>query len=270
MKKEIRLGIIAGSGEIPEYICRKAKKEGAACFVAGVGNKFSQQIKKQADLFESFEVKDFLNLLSWFKDHRVSKVVLAGKVKHRIIYSRADFPLPLSFLLEGTKNRNPDEILRAVFDYIENLGIEVMDPSGFLSDLFCEPGVLTRNPVSAEINDEIKYGWSIARKMADLEVGQTVVIKNKAVVAVEGMEGTDQTIIRAGSIAGKGCVVLKAARTHQDARIDQPAVGLRTIKSLKRARCSALCIEAGKVLFLNKQKALNLAEENNISIIAKN
>ncbi len=269
MKREKRLGIVAGSGGIPLYICRKAKEEGYACIAAGIHGESDERVAEPADSYASFEVKDFLSIVSFFKKNDVRQIIFAGKVRHRDIYSEGSYPLLLSSFMKKTKSRNPDEIVRAVFDYIESQGIEVLDPSRFLSDFFCEQGVLTKEKASPAVKEDIDYGWPIAKQMADLEIGQAVVIKDKAVVAVEGMEGTDETIIRGGVLGGNGCVVLKVARTHQDIRIDQPAVGLTTVQSLKRAGCSALCIEAEKVLFMNKDKALKLAEQNGITIISR-
>ena len=269
MKREKRLGIVAGSGGIPLYICRKAKEEGYACIAAGIHGESDERVAEPADSYASFEVKDFLSIVSFFKKNDVRQIIFAGKVRHRDIYSEGSYPLFFSSFMKKTKSRNPDEIVRAVFDYIESQGIEVLDPSRFLSDFFCEQGVLTKEKASTAVKEDIDYGWPIAKQMADLEIGQAVVIKDKAVVAVEGMEGTDETIIRGGVLGGNGCVVLKVARTHQDIRIDQPAVGLTTVQSLKRAGCSALCIEAEKVLFMNKDKALKLAEQNGITIISR-
>jgi UDP-2,3-diacylglucosamine hydrolase len=269
VSQQKRLGVIAGSGEIPLYVCSRAKQDGYTCIVVGIQDEFNKRIKNQADMFVSRNVKDFLEIILFFKEKNVNKILLAGKIRHQNMYPKEAFPPKLSSLLEGTKDRSPEEITRAVFHYIENQGIKIMDPSLFLSGFFCEEGILTRKSLSPVLKGDIDYGWPVAKQIADLDIGQTVVIKNKAVVAVEGMEGTDRTIIRGGSIAGKGCVVIKVARSHQDIKIDQPAVGLRTIQSLKKARCSALCIEAHKVLFIDKEKALNHAEQNGISIIAR-
>lgn len=269
MNEKKKLGIIAGSGEIPLHVCRKAKKNKYRCIVAGIRGEFNQKIRKLADFFVPFDMKDFLKLISFFKKEGVSECVFAGKIRHTKIYSKEISDSSLSSLLERTKTRSPDGIVKAVFDYVETQGIKVKDSTRFLSGLFCKPGVLTKQKVSPIIKEEIEHGWPIAKRVADLEIGQTVMIKDRAVVAVEGMEGTDMTIARGGSLAGKGSVVIKVARTSQDIRIDQPAVGLRTVKRLKKSGCSALCIEAGKVLFLDKEKALKTAEKYGISIIAK-
>jgi DUF1009 family protein len=271
VSEEIKLGVIAGSGEIPIHICQRAKKEGYSCVVAGIKGDQDPKLKQVADVFAQFEVNDLMGLLSWLQQNGVNQVVLAGKVKHKVIYSKNTFFPLMSSLLEWTGNRNPEQIIKAVFDYIERQGIKVMNPARFIPDFFCEQeGVLTKKKMPSGLKQEFEYGWPVVKQIADLDIGQTLVIKNKAVVAVEGMEGTDRAIQRGGDIAGPGCVVLKAARTHQDPRIDQPTVGLKTVQTLKQAGCSALCIQAKKVLFLDKRESLKLAEDTGITIIAKN
>ncbi|MBD3413460.1 MAG: DUF1009 domain-containing protein [Candidatus Aminicenantes bacterium] len=269
MSREKKLGVIAGSGEIPFYICQRAKKEGYDCVVAGIQGESDPKLKEFSDEYGLFEVKDFMRLVSWLQGNGVNQLVLAGKVRHTVIYSKESFSPLLLSLMERPANRSPEEMIKAVFAYLESQGIKVMDPSQFVSDLFCHQGVLSGKKVPSFIKEEIGYGWPIARQIADLDIGQTVVVKDQAVVAVEAMEGTDRVIQRGGSVAGPGCVVLKAARTHQDPRIDQPTVGLKTIQSLIQARCSALCIQARKVLFLDKSKGLELADKKGLSIIVK-
>ena len=142
-------------------------------------------------------------------------------------------------------------------------------PSPFLATVFCDAGLLTEAKPKEGLKADMEFGWTAARKIADLDIGQTVVVKDKAVVAVEGMEGTDEAIKRGGLLAGEGTTVVKVSRTHQDPRVDLPAVGLNTIKSMLEARSAALCVEANRVAFFQRQDALALANANNIVILAK-
>ena len=139
----------------------------------------------------------------------------------------------------------------------------------FIESLVCLPGVLTTKKPSSKIRGDIDFGWGIARKLADIEIGQTIVVKEKAVVAVEGMEGTDAAIKRGGMLAGEDTVVIKICRTHQDPRIDLPAVGIHTLNALVAARSRALCLEAKKMPFFQKEESLALANAHGITIIAK-
>jgi DUF1009 family protein len=154
-------------------------------------------------------------------------------------------------------------------DYLAGQGIETVDPLQFLAKAFCAEGVLTDEQPTAWILSDIQYGWPVARKLADADIGQSVLVKHHAVVAVEGIEGTDAAVERAGRLAGAGCVLIKVGRTRQDPRIDLPAVGLETIKSLAKAKAGALCFEADRMPFFHRRQSTALADRNHICIIAK-
>ncbi len=144
-----------------------------------------------------------------------------------------------------------------------------MDPTSFVASSFCQEGVLTKTKPSPAAEEDIEFDFKIAKNIADLDIGQTVIVKDKAVVAVEGMEGTDEAIKRGGRLAGEETVVVKVSRSFQDARVDLPAVGLNTVKSLVEARSGSLCIEAQSIPFFQKEKAISLADAHRISIIVK-
>ncbi|MFQ5722834.1 MAG: LpxI family protein, partial [Candidatus Aminicenantales bacterium] len=167
------------------------------------------------------------------------------------------------------KLRSPAVLLKAIIDYLEQEGLEIKSPMFLLSSLVCKEGTLTVTKPSPAVEEDIAFGWKVARQVADLDIGQTVVVKDRAVVAVEGMEGTDKTIKRAGRLAGQGTVVVKVARTQQDARVDLPAVGLKTLEAMAEAGSQALCFEAEIMPFFQKEKAIKLADIHHISIIAK-
>jgi hypothetical protein len=148
-------------------------------------------------------------------------------------------------------------------------GITIVDPTPYIASAHCEEGVLTEAKPSRNTQEDILFGWDIAKRLADLDIGQTVIIKGKAVVAVEGMEGTDEAIERAGQLAGEGIVVVKVSRSSQDPRIDLPAVGLGTVKNLIHVGGQALGFEAQKIPFFQKEEAISLANAHGVSIIAK-
>ncbi|MBN1222376.1 MAG: LpxI family protein, partial [Candidatus Aminicenantes bacterium] len=160
-------------------------------------------------------------------------------------------------------------LIKTVIGLLEAQGITVLDPSPFLASAFCGEGLLSNRKMTGELETDIDFGWKIARRAADLDIGQTIIVKDRAVVAVEGMEGTDDAIERGGLLAGLGTTVIKVSRTHQDPRIDLPAVGLNTIKAMVTAGCAALCIEADRVPLFQKEEALALADAHNIVILAK-
>ena len=264
-----RIGIIAGSGEFPLLVLREAQKSGYFSVVAGIKGEAKAGLQDKADEFEWIEVDDILKLISYFKKNEVNEAIFAGKVDPRIIYNKEKFSNSSSWLLAQAKDKRPVSIIEAIIDFMAQEGIEIKDPSMFISSCFCQEGVLTKTQPAADVEEDIAFGWEIARAIADLDIGQTVVVKNKAIVALEGMEGTDEAVERGGRLAGEGTVVVKVSRSSQDARVDLPAVGLSTVRGLIKAKSKALCFEAGKMPFFQKDEAISLADTNKISIIVK-
>ncbi len=264
-----RIGIIAGSGEFPLLVLHEAQKSGYFSVVAGIKEEAEAGLQEEADEFEWIDVNDVLKLISYFKKNRVNEAIFAGKVDPRVIYNKEKFNSSPLLLLAQVKDKRPSSIINAIIDFMAKEGIEIKDPSAFISSYFCQEGVLTETQPSPDIEEDIAFGWEIAKAIADLDIGQTVVVKNKAIVALEGMEGTDEAIERGGRLAEEGTVVVKVSRSSQDARIDLPAIGLRTVESLVKAGSNALCIEAEKMPFFQKDKAISMANTNGISIVAK-
>lgn len=264
-----RIGIIAGSGEFPLLVLQEAQKSGYFSVVAGIKEEAEAGLQAEADEFEWIEVSDVLRLIAFFKRNGVNEAIFAGKVDPRVIYNKKELNSSSLSLLAQIKDKRPTSIINAIIGFMAKEGIEIKDPSVFISSYFCQEGVLTETQPSYDVEEDIVFGWEIARAIADLDIGQTVVVKNNAIVALEGMEGTDEAIERGGKLAGEGTVVVKVSRSSQDARIDLPAVGLRTVESLVRAGSNALCIEAGTMPFFQKDKAISVANANGISIVAK-
>ncbi len=242
---------------------------GYSCIVAGIKKEAETDLKNLVDIFEWVDVGDILNLISFFKKNGVKEVVFAGKVDHRKIFNKEEFnKISRSFLAQG-KDSSPTSVLKTIIDYMAKEGIKIMDPTSFIASSFCQESVLTKTKPPPTVEEDIEFGFKIAKNIADLDIGQTVIVKDKAVVAVEGMEGTDEAIKRGGRLAGEETVVVKVSRSFQDARMDLPAVGLNTVKSLVEARCRALCIEAQSIPFFQKEEAISLADAHRISIVVK-
>lgn len=260
-----QLGIIAGSGAFPLLILEEAQNLGYTCLVAAIKGAAERSLQEKAQILEWFDVDEISQVVAFFKKSGVQEVVLSGKIDHRLIYKKKN--LSQDFL--PLEDRTPTTLLKAAIEYMAHEGIKIKNPMVFLSSLLCEEGLLTKTEPSAGVEEDIAFGWKIAKSLADLEIGQAVIIKERAVVAVEGMEGTDALIERGGQLAGEGTVVIKVARTRQDFRIDLPAIGLDTVKILIRAGCRALCFEAKKMPFFQKTRAISLADAHKISIIAR-
>jgi DUF1009 family protein len=261
-----RIGVIAGSGEFPFLLLAEAQKMGYSCVVAGIKEEAETGLRNKVDIFEWVDVGD---ILSFFKKNGVKEAVFAGKIDHRKIFDKEKFNEDSRRLLAQSKDRGAAAVLKTIIDFMDKKGIQIMDPTLFIASSFCQEGVLTKTEPSSDAEEDIEFGFKIAKNIADLDIGQTVIIKDKTVVAVEGMEGTEEAIRRGGRLAGEETVVVKVSRSFQDARVDLPAVGLDTVKSLVEARSKALCFEAQSMPFFQKEEAISLADAHRISIIVK-
>ena len=266
---EPRLGVIAGSGEFPIHVCQEAQGKGYLCVVAGIKGEAENILEGNVENFVWFDIHEFGNLIAFFKKNQISEAVFAGKIDHRTIYKSEELGETLPLVLGRGKDWTPTTLIQAAIQIFSTQGIIIKDPTPFIASAFCDKGILTETKPSLQMEEEILFGWDIARKLADLDIGQTVIVKGKAIVAVEGIEGTDEAIQRAGELAGKGIVVVKVSRSSQDPRIDLPAVGLETVKSLIHAGAQGLGFEARKIPFFQKKEAISLADSHGIAIFAK-
>jgi DUF1009 family protein len=264
-----RLGVIAGSGEFPIHLYGEARNLGYDCVVAGIKGEADPSLAETVGVLEWFDIQDFEKLIAFFRKNGVSEAVFAGKIDHRLIYKNETLSKILPSLLGKGTDSSPSALIQTAIKIFSSQGVSIKDPTPYIASAFCEPGVLTKAQPRAEAEEDIRFGWEIARRLADWDIGQTVIVKRKAVVAVEGIEGTDEAIRRAGHLAGDGIVVIKVSRSEQDPRIDLPAVGLNSVKSLIQAGGQTLCFEAQKVPFFQKAEAIALADSHGVSIVAK-
>lgn len=264
-----RIGIIAGSGEFPVMAVSEIRKRGDECIVAAVRGEADPRVIEGAAASEWVEPGWVSRVVSFFRENGVAEVVMAGKIDLRNTFRPAVLDESALHLLTSAKERTPAAILQAFIDFMARQGVEIINPSFLLEPFFCRAGLLTRQGHSSEVGEDINFGLKIARKVADLEIGQTVAVKQRTIVAVEGLEGTDETLRRAGELAGSGIVAVKVGRTCQDMRIDVPAVGLKTVETLVRAGAAALCVEAEKVAFFQREEAVCLAEAHHLTIVAR-
>lgn len=264
-----RIGLIAGAGAFPLLALAEARKQGYACVVAALRGDARREIGAGAEAIEWFAAAELGRLIAYFKAKDIRRVLMAGKFDPRSVFSGETPDASAQALLAKAPDRTPSGLIGALIEILSAEGLSVIDPGAWLAPYFCPPGNLTAAAPTAGVLADIEFGWTRARRIADEDIGQTLVVKDRAVVAVEGLEGTDETIKRAGRLAGAGIVVLKAARTGQDMRIDVPAVGAETLRSLIRVGAAALCFEAGRVAFFDRDEALALAEANRIAVLAR-
>ena len=264
-----KLGLIAGNGKFPILFAREARAQGYHLIAAGVQGDTSFLLKFFVDHLETFSVGELKKLFEYLKSRGIRRAIMAGQVNPENLFEKG-VQLDDDFrrLFEAIKDRKADTIFGAVADKLKENGIELLDSTFLLKKHMAPKGTLTkRGPTESELAD-VLFGREIAKSMGGLDVGQTVVIKEKAIVAIEAMEGTDRTIARGGDIAREGAVVVKMSKPQQDPRFDVPVIGPRTLKTMIRSNAKCLAIEAGKTIIIDYDKVVQLANKHHICIVA--
>jgi DUF1009 family protein len=270
-----KLGLIAGSGNFPLMLAKEAKKNGYAVYTVDLLNTKDPRLKLLSSETKHIKMGRLSTIINYFKSRNIEKVVAAGFVKHASVFDIIP-DLRLAKVLTSIKDKKAESIFKAVTTEFAKDAIEFTDPTPLLEKHFAKEGVLTETKPNKQQKSDIKMGWFSAKKIAELDIGLTAVVAQGTVIAVEAMEGTDKCILRAGEIyklavsenkKPLGLTVVKVARPNQDMRFDLPVVGENTIKTMIKSGASVLAVEAGKTLFLESEKALELADQNKISVI---
>jgi len=262
-----RLGLIAGEGAFPLLIARAARDFAVPVTAFGLRGVTPPELESEVNNMHWLEMGQFDRLIRLFHEDGISKTIMAGRIKHTSIFQLVKIDRRGLKLMARMLNKKANSVLGVFTSELESENIQVLDSTLFLKNCMPPKGLLTRRRPSKEIERDIQFGFDLAKQIAGLDVGQTVVVKGQTVVAVEAMEGTDATIERAGEIAGKGIVVVKVSKPQQDRRFDVPVLGLTTIKKLARARGAALAFSGDETLFFDQREAIALAEENKITIV---
>lgn len=262
------IGIIAGSGPLPILAAREAKASGRKVTVVAIREEADPAVEAVADRLHWIGVGQLGGLIRAFKRDGVSEAIMVGKVRmgHLFTHVRPDVRGALLFM--RLKDRRGDSIMEAVAEELEQAGISLLDCTQFLTGVLVEQGVLTRKAPTAREWEDIRFGQEVARTVADLKIGQTVVVKNGTVLAVEAIEGTDAAVRRGAELGREGVVVVKVCRPGHDFRFDVPVIGPTTIEVLREVRGTALAVEAKRTLLLDRQQALSLADEAGIAVVA--
>ncbi len=262
-------GLIAGNGKFPFLVLEAARSRGIEMAVIAIQEETFPEIEKVARRLHWVSLGELSRTIALLHAEGVRQAVMAGQVRHNKIFSSIKPDWRLSKLLITLPVMNTDSLIGAIARVLEEEGIRLVDSTAFLQPLLPEPGVLTRRGPNEEEAAGIAYGHCIARTIAAMDVGQTVVVSHRACVAVEAMEGTDEAIERAARIAGgKPLVVVKVSKPNQDMRFDVPVVGLPTVEVMKRSNATALAIDAGKTLLLDREELIAAADAAGIAIQA--
>ncbi len=260
--------IIAGSGSFPMQVAQEAKRQGLYVVVIGLKGWADPSLAHHADVYEELAVGQLAVLIQRLKTHQVRQAVMAGKVTKGVLFdSKVQMDGETLGLLSQLKDFSVNSLLGAIAQRLAHDGITLLDSSTFLRDQLCPEGVLSARAPNEEEQDDIRIGVQAARQIAELDIGQTVVVKRKVIVAVEAMEGTDETIQRAKRLVGAGCVIVKMASPHQDRRFDLPILGLRTISVATDAGVRCIAVEARTTLLLDQPALLAQANRSDLSLV---
>jgi len=264
-----KIGLIAGNRKFPLLFAEAARKKGYSVVAIAIKGDTSSSLNKIADKIHWISLGDFVRLFEIMKKEGISKVVMAGQISpHRLFSKEVSNNHEIQDILRSIKDKKADTIFGAIAKKLEENGFELLSSTMFMEDYLPKAGRLTKKEPSPQEWEDINFGRGIAKEIAYLDIGQSVAVKHKAVIAVEALEGTDNLIRRAGKIAGKGMVIVKVSKPKQDMRFDIPVVGLNTVKNLIKIGACCLAIEAAKTLFIDQQASIRLADKKALAIVA--
>jgi UDP-2,3-diacylglucosamine hydrolase len=262
-------GLIAGNGRFPFLVLEGARSQGIEMAVIALKEEASADLERSAKRLHWVSLGELSKAIELMHQEGVKQAVMAGQVKHNKIFSSIRPDWKLAKLLFSLPRKNTDALIGAVARVLEDEGIRLVDSTLFLKPLLPDAGVLTKRAPDEREAADIAYGLGVARQISAMDIGQTVVISDRACVAVEAMEGTDETIARAARIVnGKPLVVVKVSKPGQDMRFDVPVIGLPTIEQMKSARATALALDAGRTLLFDRAKLIEVADAAGIAIQA--
>jgi hypothetical protein len=266
-KTETPIGLVAGGGQFPLLFARAADKRGRKVIAIAHLNETSRELEDEAEKTCWVKLGQLGKILKFFKNNGVKEVVFAGTITKTRMFKDVFPDIKGLTLWNKIDIRQDDAILRAVASAFEKEGIQVLASTIYLGYLFFPQGVLSRKkPNSKEIED-IRFGWKIARGIGGLDIGQCVVVKDRSVLAVEAIEGTDAAILRGGGLANGGAVVIKLRKPGQDFRFDLPATGTKTIETIVRSGCTVLAVEAGQSLLFDREEMISAADKAGIVVV---
>jgi len=263
------LGIIAGNGVYPRLLADAARKAGVKKIIAAAFTGETDPVLAQhLDLIEWMRVGQLNRLLKFFNEHKVHHVIMAGQIAPKNLFDlRPDLKAVL--LLGKLKQRNAESIFAAIADELTRIDVDLLPATTFLEECLASSGLIAGARLSQREEEDVDLGRKIAKEIARLDIGQTVIVKNGTVVAVEAFEGTNEAIKRGGALAREGAVMVKVAKPNQDMRFDVPVIGVETVCVAAEAKLRVIAVEAGKTLLLERDTIVDLANLSKISIVAR-
>jgi UDP-2,3-diacylglucosamine hydrolase len=263
------LGIIAGNGVYPRLLADAARKAGVRKIVAAAfTGETDPALEQRVDVLEWMRVGQLSRLLKFFRVEEAHHAIMAGQIEPKNLFDlRPD--VKALMLLGKLKHRNAESIFAAVGDELTKIDVDLLPATTFLEDSLAPSGLVAGPKLSRQEQDDVALGWNIAKEISRLDIGQTVIVKNGTVVAVEALDGTNDAIKRGGALARGGAVMVKVAKPDQDMRFDVPVIGVETIRAAAEAKLRVIAVEAGKTLLLEHEAIVELASRAKMSITAR-
>lgn len=260
--------LIAGDGSLPVKIAQHANENGFEVICISLANENAAQLKKYCSKVYSCHPGEMTKIENIIEEEQVKQATFIGKVHKKVLLQLHKFDKKAIEILKSVKRLNDDEVMLLIVNEFEKHGVTVLDQTIFIKNLMVPPGVLGKVKPTEEQMIDVNYGFWLAKEMGKIDVGQSVVIKDKMIMAVEAIEGTDMCIKRGAKLAKKDASVIKVSKPKQDKRFDIPAVGLRTLKTMKRYKASLLAVEANETIIVDQEQVVKYADDNNIVIMA--
>lgn len=267
--RDKKIALIAGNGELPVAVAKSAREQGFNVCGVAVTDEASYKLDGLCDKVLKFAPGEVSKILEAVKKEMIHQVIFIGKVPKLDLFKNA---LKLDWMaikvLSKLSNLNDDTIHLALIDFLKKYDLEILPQTMFLKHLFMEKEILSKRKPTSEERIDIEYGFEVAKKVGSLDIGQTVIVKNKMILAIEAIEGTDEAIKRGCQLAKEEVVVVKVARPSQDERFDLPTIGVRTVETLAKNGGGILAFEASKTIVADKEKTIEAADKNNICLMA--
>lgn len=265
---ENKQGLIAGDGTLPVKMAQYAKENGFEVVCISLAKDNLRQLKKYCSKVYSCHPGEVNKIEKILKEENIKQATFLGKVHKRVLLQLHKFDSRAIELLKAAQRLNDDEVMLMIVREFEKLGITVLDQTIFIKNLMIPAGVLGKLKPTKEQLEDVNYGFWLAKEMGKIDVGQSVVIKDKMIMAVEAIEGTDMCIKRGSKLAKKDAVVVKVSKPSQDKRFDIPAIGLRTLKTMQKYKANLIAVEANETIIVDQEKVIQFADDNDIVIMA--
>ncbi|MBR1617215.1 UDP-2,3-diacylglucosamine diphosphatase LpxI [bacterium] len=266
---EHRQCLVAGDGALPVAMAKSAVENGFEIVCISLSSDNYKELKKYCSKVVSFGPGQVDSIKQFLIDEKIKQLTFLGKVSKTMLIKRPKLEKTAIDVLKEMRKLNDDAIMLKIIEHMENIGITILDQTIFIKNLMVQKGVLTKTLPTDAQNASIEYGYKIAKEMGGLDIGQSVVIKDRMIMAIEAIEGTDKCIKRGGKLAGrKNAVVVKVSKPSQDKRFDIPAVGLKTVKIMKHYGANVLALESGETIIVDQEAMIDYANKHNIVIMA--